>query len=58
VAQRPDSGTHFAYLTSLERDQAVATLAGAYKDRPITIISLIYSRPAEKMRILADAFRI
>ena len=36
----------------------VAALAKAYNDRRVTIISLIYSKPADKIRIFTDAFRI
>lgn len=36
----------------------VAALAKAYNDRRVTIISLIYSKPVDKIRIFTDAFRI
>jgi hypothetical protein len=37
---------------------AVESLATAYNDRRVTIISLIFSKPLDKIRIFADAFRI
>jgi hypothetical protein len=36
----------------------VAALAQVYNDRRVTIISLIYSKPVDKIRIFTDAFRI
>jgi hypothetical protein len=57
----PDAGgeTAFAYFSaSLEQDQAVAELAATYRERPVSVISLIYARPAEKIRTFADAFRL
>jgi hypothetical protein len=37
---------------------AVDDLARAYADRRVAVISLIYSRPTEKIRSFADAFRL
>lgn len=55
----PSGEAAFAYFSaSLEQDQAVAELAETYRSRPVSIINLIYSRPAEKIRTLADAFRL
>jgi hypothetical protein len=41
-----------------ELDQAVAGLAQAYADRRVTVISMIFSKPIDKLRSFADAFRI
>lgn len=38
--------------------QAVDALAQAYTDRRVAVISLIYSKPMDKIRGFADAFRI
>ena len=39
-------------------DQAVGALAKAYEDRRVTIIGLIFSKPVDKLKTFADAFRI
>lgn len=39
-------------------DAVVGDLAAAYADRRVTIIGLIFSKPAEKLKTFADAFRI
>jgi hypothetical protein len=41
-----------------ELDAAVAALAVAYADRRVSVISLIYSKPADNLRAFADAFRL
>lgn len=41
-----------------ELDQAVAGLSEAYADRRVTVISMIFSKPIDKLRSFADAFRI
>ena len=38
--------------------QAVGELARAYADRRVTVIGLIFSKPVDKIRSFADAFRI
>lgn len=41
-----------------EMSQAVNGLARAYADRRVTIIGLIFSKPVDKIRSFADAFRL
>ncbi len=41
-----------------ELDAAVADLAKAYADRRVTVIGLIFSKPVDKIRSFADAFRL
>jgi hypothetical protein len=41
-----------------EIEAAVAGLARAYADRRVTVIGLIYAKPADPLRSFADAFRI
>lgn len=43
---------------SPEQDQAISLLAEAFRVRPMSVIRLVYSRSDEKMRTLADAFRL
>ena len=38
--------------------QTVSDLARAYEQRRVTVISMIYSRPVDPVRHLAEAFRI
>lgn len=39
-------------------DAAVVGVAQAYLVRRVTVISLIFSKPTDKLRVFADAFRI
>lgn len=41
-----------------ELDAAVNGLASAYADRRVTVITLIFSKPPDKIRSFADAFRL
>ena len=38
--------------------KAVARLAQVYNERRVTVISMIYSKPADALRAFTDAFRI
>jgi hypothetical protein len=39
-------------------DSAVRSLDRAYTDRRVSVISLIFSKPTDKLRSFADAFRV
>ncbi len=39
-------------------DEAVSGLATAYAERRVTVINLIFSKPVDKIRTFADAFRL
>ncbi|WNG32920.1 hypothetical protein F0U61_04295 [Archangium violaceum] len=39
-------------------DEAVRGLATAYAERRVTVINLIFSKPVDKIRTFADAFRL
>ena len=41
-----------------ELDQAVVRLAKDYAERRVTVITLIFSKPVDKLRTFADAFRL
>ena len=41
-----------------ELARTVADLAQAYTDRRVTVIGLIFSKPVDKLRSFADAFRL
>lgn len=39
-------------------DEAARGLATAYSERRVTVINLIFSKPVDKIRTFADAFRL
>lgn len=54
-------GTEGEYRYAPESQQlaeAVAGLATAYAERRVTVINLIFSKPVDKIRTFADAFRL
>lgn len=53
-----DAAPVYRFQATSPAADTVAALAKAYNDRRVTIISLIYSKPADKIRIFTDAFRI
>ena len=44
--------------SSVELDHAVNGLAKAYAGRRVAIFSLIFSKPVDKVRLFAEAFRL
>jgi hypothetical protein len=51
--------TQFRYAPKTpDVDRTVADLARAYADRRVTVIGLIFSKPADTLRTFADAFRL
>ncbi len=54
-----DDAAAFRYAPATpELDAAVAQLARDYAERRVTVITLIFSRPVDKLRTFADAFRL
>lgn len=43
---------------SVEMDRAIHGLAQAYADRRVSVITLIFSKPADKLRSFTDAFKL
>ena len=43
---------------SKELDQVVGSLQQVYEERRVSVITLIYSKPVDKVRTFADAFRL
>ena len=41
-----------------ELDRAVGGLANAYADRRVSVITLIFSKPVDKLKSFSDAFKI
>jgi hypothetical protein len=52
------AGKSYAYSAAERVDKLVLEVAVAYQDRPVAIISLIYSKPLNKVQTFADAFRL
>jgi hypothetical protein len=48
----------WAYVAEPARDAAVDAVARAYRDRRVSVITAIASRPNDLLRTFADAFRI
>ena len=48
----------FVYRASSELDACVATLAQAYRERPVTLFRVIYALRDGKVQSFADAFRV
>lgn len=56
---RVGGGEEYRYAPgSAELDEAVRGLATAYTERRVTVINLIFSKPVDKIRTFADAFRL
>lgn len=56
---RVKSGEEYRYAPgSAALDEAVRGLATAYTERRVTVINLIFSKPVDKIRTFADAFRL
>lgn len=53
---RPDSFRF--HPQTAEQDQLLARLADLYRDRRVAVITAIYSKPVDKIRSFADAFRL
>jgi hypothetical protein len=43
---------------ALRLEEVMQQLAHSYEDRRVTVISLIYSKPSDTIRVFADAFRL
>jgi hypothetical protein len=55
----PPAGTRFRYAPKTpELAAAVEGLARAYAERRVSVIGLIFSKPIDKIRSFADAFRL
>jgi hypothetical protein len=54
--RRTDQSFHYQAREDVEA--AVAQLAAAYTERRFSVIELIFSKPAAKLRAFADAFKV
>lgn len=57
IAPAAEDPRAFRYV-STSLDATVAQLARDYAERRVTIITLIFSKPVDKLRSFADAFRL
>jgi hypothetical protein len=54
----PASAVRYTFQTrNSESDRLIDELASAYQNRRVAVISLIYSKPLNKVQTFADAFR-
>ena len=51
-------GNRYRYAPGPELAAAVTELANAYAERRYTVIDLIFSRPTDKLRVFARAFKL
>ena len=60
ILSRVEGGTaEYGYApASPKLEEAVSGLATAYAERRVTVINLIFSKPVDKIRTFADAFRL
>lgn len=56
LVQRGNGGYRFNAAATAA--PVVAQLAGAYNERPVTLVNLIYAGRKEALRLLADAFKL
>ena len=49
--------TRYRYVDSHKFHEVIGKVAELYKERRVTMITLIYSKPVDKVRTFADAFR-
>jgi hypothetical protein len=61
LAARAGEGASATYLyapADAERDRAATDLEQVYATRRTTVINMIFSKPSDKLRTFADAFRL
>ena len=59
IKVEPQENIRYSYQVVEQRvDQIISDVATAYQDRRVAVISLIYSKPLNKVQTFADAFRL
>jgi hypothetical protein len=58
AASGADSRLYRFQPAGIELGKAVESLAASYADRRVSVVAQLYSRPVDRIRVLADAFRI
>lgn len=54
----PTEELYFYSVADAQLDKLISAVADAYQDRRVAVISLIYSKPLNKVQTFADAFRL
>ena len=55
----PLTNIQYSYeVADEQQDELISKIADAYQDRRVVLISLIYSKPLNKVQTFADAFRM
>lgn len=58
VASEGRAGRYRFQAANLDLAKTVESLAATYADRRVTVVALLYSKPVDRIRVFADAFRI
>jgi hypothetical protein len=59
VKVMPQSDVHYTYnIVDAKLDELIGRVAAEYQERRVGVISLIYSKPLNKVQTFADAFRL
>jgi hypothetical protein len=59
VKVMPPSDVHYTYnIVDAKLDELIGRVAAEYQERRVGVISLIYSKPLNKVQTFADAFRL
>jgi hypothetical protein len=59
VKTMPPSDAHYTYnIIDAKLDDLIGRVATEYQERRVGVISLIYSKPLNKVQTFADAFRL
>lgn len=59
IVIQPDSNVaEFRYSPTDKLRDLIDRLAAIYEERRVTVITMIYSKPVDKVRTFADAFRL
>ena len=59
VTESPPEDVRYVYRSiDAETDETIDRLAAIYRERRVAVISLIYSKPINKVQTFADAFRL
>jgi hypothetical protein len=59
VKAMPPNDAHYTYnIVDAKLDDLIGRVAAEYQERRVGVISLIYSKPLNKVQTFADAFRL
>jgi DNA-binding IclR family transcriptional regulator len=58
TARDVDGERRYELVADPVRERAVGSVASAYEERRVSVITFVVTKPAERIRSFADAFRI